>query len=193
MVHEYWNRLNTPLKMIFGVCGALVLVILVHGTYTYRVNHQKAFAYAVGKRIGIETIRVSAKSDVLILEGSATRQQSDYAERISQDYIMRYGPRSVNPPTEIRNSLQIRETQVRPIKQVRFIPAKARHHGLATAKAQSTKVISQAAVRSRVRQLQRQPKQVQAAAVQRHFRYNDVVNSRRLIASAGKRSGTLSR
>lgn len=121
MVRKYWECLSLQMKILFALCGWIFLFILIHGTFTYRANHQKAFASTVGKRIGIQTIRVSAKSSVLILEGSATREQSDYAERISQDYIMRYGPRSVNPPTEIRNSLRIRDSFQRPLKQTRQV------------------------------------------------------------------------
>ncbi len=117
MIRDYWESLSVPLKMIFGVTAWVFLFILVHGTYTYRVNHQRAFAKAVETRIGIATVRVRAKSDVMIYEGSATPEQSAYAERIGQDFIQRYGPSAVNPPTEIRNSLVIRSPrQTRPAK-----------------------------------------------------------------------------
>ncbi|RYZ73849.1 MAG: hypothetical protein EOP05_09700 [Proteobacteria bacterium] len=127
MVREYWDRLSLVMKVTFSVCAWIFVFVLVHGSFTYRANHQKAFAQSVAKRIGIPSIKVSAKSDVLIFEGTATREQSDYAEKIGQYYIMKYGPRSVNPPTEIRNSLQIREPQqpVRQMKQVYYRPVRS--------------------------------------------------------------------
>jgi hypothetical protein len=95
------------MKRIWIVLGAVTAIILVHGTYTFRLNHQKAFAQAVEKRIDIVSIHVAAKSGTLILSGHASKPQAEYAEEIARMFIEKYAKRSINPPSDVRNEIEI--------------------------------------------------------------------------------------
>jgi hypothetical protein len=213
MIQNYWNALSLRMRIIFAVCGWVFIFILIHGTYTYRVNHQRAFAQSVAIRIGIPTIRVSAKSDILILEGSATQEQSEYAEKIAQYYIMKYGPRSVNPPTEIRNSIQLKAPLNPRLSKQAFNRAPLQRsqlaHGTVKAHAnlktaapnrltiakrrtdvQRVSAVGRTAVTER---LTRNERLAVAQPFRRRFKYSEVVSSKRYLAAAQRPSQSRTR
>ena len=102
-----WKSQSLAMKRIWIALGLLTLVILVHGTYTFRLNHQAAFARAVEKKIDISSVHVVAKSGTLILRGRATKQQAEYAEEIARMFIERYSKRAINPPHAILNEIEV--------------------------------------------------------------------------------------
>lgn len=95
------------MKRVWIALAVVTAVILVHGTYTFRMNHQNAFAQAVEKKIDIASVHVIAKSGTLILQGRASKQQAEYAEEIARMFIARYAKRSINAPETIKNEIQI--------------------------------------------------------------------------------------
>ena len=102
-----WKNQSLTMKRIWIGLAVLTAVILVHGTYTFRVNHQNAFAQAVERKIDIVSIHVTAKSGTLFLQGRASRQQAEYAEEIARMFIAKYSKRAINPPSSIKNEIEI--------------------------------------------------------------------------------------
>ena len=95
------------MKRIWIALAVVTIVILVHGTYTFRANHQIAFAQAVEKKIDIGSIHVTAKSGALILQGHASRAQAEYAEEIARMFIAKYAKRAINAPDHVKNEIEI--------------------------------------------------------------------------------------
>lgn len=200
MIRKVWDRLSLTMKVTFSLSAWVFLFVLIHGSFTFRANHQKAFAQAVAKRIGIPSIKVSAKSDVLIFEGSATREQSEFAEKIGQYYIMKFGPKAINPPTEIRNSLQIREpAPTRQMKQASRVPRVAPTHSpvqaarpaIAYRGVQSYPRHKQSFAATLRRVSQSKPRTV-AHVGQRKYKYSEVISQialkKRVLAGAPRPS-----
>ncbi len=104
---DIWKSQSLTMKRIWISLAVVTAVILVHGTYTFRLNHQIAFAQGVEKKIGIETIHVRAASGTLILSGRGSKQQSEFAEDIARNFIQKYAKRSINPPSAVRNEIEI--------------------------------------------------------------------------------------
>ena len=102
-----WKAQSLTMKRIWIGLAVLTVMILLHGTYTFRVNHQVAFAQGVEKKIGIETIHVTAVSGTLVLTGRGSKQQSEYAEEIARTFIQKYAKRSINPPSTVKNEIEI--------------------------------------------------------------------------------------
>lgn len=102
-----WNSQSLTMKRLWIGLAILTVVIVVHGTITFRANHQIAFAQGVEQRIDIETVHVKAVSGVLVLYGKATREQSEFAEGIARQCIEKYARRSINPPTSVRNDIEV--------------------------------------------------------------------------------------
>jgi hypothetical protein len=94
------------MKRIWISLAVITVLILVHGTYTFRLNHQLAFAQGVEKKIGIETIHVRAVRGTLVLIGHGSKQQSEYAEEVARMFIQKYAKRSINPPSDVRNEIE---------------------------------------------------------------------------------------
>ena len=101
-----WESQSLAMKRIWMSLGVLTVVILVHGTYTFRANHQLAFARAVEKKIDITTVHVIIKSGTLILQGHASKRQAEYAEEIARMFIERYAKRAINAPRALRNEIE---------------------------------------------------------------------------------------
>lgn len=105
-----WDRQSTAMKSVWIFLAFVTAFILVHGTWTLRQNHQRAFAQSIEKRIDIPTIHVRAANGILILSGQGTRAQSVYAESVARGLLATYGPRAINPPKDVRNEIQIDDT-----------------------------------------------------------------------------------
>lgn len=106
-MHSWWKTQSLTMKRTWIALGILTVVILVHGTYTFRQNYQIAFAQAVERKIDIETIHVRADHGTLVLVGKASKEQSLYAESVAREFIQKYAHRTINPPSDVRNSLEI--------------------------------------------------------------------------------------
>lgn len=102
-----WKSQSLTMKRIWIGLAVVTAVILVHGTYTFRLNHQIAFAQAVEKRIDIVSIHVSAVHGTLVLKGHASKAQAEYAEDVARNFIRKYAKRSINPPNDVRNEIEI--------------------------------------------------------------------------------------
>jgi hypothetical protein len=102
-----WNTQSLTMKRIWIGLALVTAFILVHGTWTFRLNHQLAFAEAVEKKIDIVSIHVRAVSGTLVLVGKGSKQQSEYAEEIARTFISKYSKRSINPPSQVRNEIEI--------------------------------------------------------------------------------------
>ena len=102
-----WENQSPTMKRIWIVMAFVTAFVIIHGTWTYRMNHQRAFAVAVEKRIDITTIHVRLASGVMVLVGHASKPQSLYAEEIARMFLVRYAPKAVNPPSDLRNEIQI--------------------------------------------------------------------------------------
>ena len=94
--------------MGLGIMAGATLFMLVHGTFTYRENHQKMFARSVELRINIPGISAQAENDVLTLRGQGTSQQKAFAEKIALQFMTRFADRAVNPPTSLINEIRVR-------------------------------------------------------------------------------------
>lgn len=101
-----WKTQSLTMKRIWIALAVLTAVILVHGTYTFRLNYQIAFAQAVEKRIDIASIHVMASHGTLILKGHGSKEQSEYAEDTARAFIQKYAKRSINPPSEVKNEIE---------------------------------------------------------------------------------------
>jgi uncharacterized membrane protein affecting hemolysin expression len=101
-----WKNQSLIMKRVWISLCVLTVFILVHGTYTFRLNHQIAFAQAVEKKIDIVSIHVTAKNGALILQGRASRQQAEYAEEIARMFIAKYAKRAINAPTTVKNEIE---------------------------------------------------------------------------------------
>lgn len=111
-----WKTQSLTMKRIWIALALLTAIIVVHGTYTFRMNNQIAFAQGVEKKIGIETIHVAAVKGTLVLTGRGSKQQSEYAEEIARLFIHRYAKRSINPPSQVRNEIEIGNIVTRSLK-----------------------------------------------------------------------------
>lgn len=102
----FWDARSLRMKLVFCLIAFTAAFIAIHGTWTYRANHQRAFAVAVEKKIGIESVHVRAVRGTLVLSGEASREQKIYAEEIAKRFIDRYSAVAVNPPSKVRNDIQ---------------------------------------------------------------------------------------
>ncbi|HVK60416.1 MAG TPA: hypothetical protein VM432_02650 [Bdellovibrionales bacterium] len=111
-VIKQWNQMTLPWQIAYGVTAWILLFILIHGTWTLRANHQRMFAYSVAKKIAIQGITARAKSDVLYLEGTGTKEQKAFAEKMAELMIEKHSAKAINPPTEIKNNIKVRRPTI---------------------------------------------------------------------------------
>lgn len=121
-----WVNLDRMHRLALIVFGVALLIMIVHGTLTRRANHQMAFARGVAKKIAIENIYAYAESGTLVLVGQGSKRQSDYAEKVAMAFMQKYSDRAVNPPTKIRNEIQVisRSGLLKAVKKKTTKPAK---------------------------------------------------------------------
>lgn len=102
-----WDSQTSNMKKVWIALALLTVFLVVHGTWTYRQNAQRAFAQAVEAKLEIPSIHVHALSGVLVLSGQGTKAQSRYAEELALYYIERYSSQVVNPPSKVRNEIVV--------------------------------------------------------------------------------------
>ncbi len=100
-----WETQSPLMKKVWISLAFVTAFVLVHGTLTFRTNHQKAFAITVEAKIDIKTIHVKAVHGILVLSGQGTKEQSHYAEELARFYIKNYSVRAINPPVDLRNEI----------------------------------------------------------------------------------------
>jgi hypothetical protein len=96
---------DLKMKCLVAVGVAVIAFVTVNGIKTKRHNGQLMFALQVEHKIGIDTIKVRAVNDSLVLEGIGSGPQIQYAEKVANAFIEKHSTLISNPPKKVTNRI----------------------------------------------------------------------------------------